>query len=114
MLIFLKYYWKQIFLVLAIAAVLGTAYKVVYDRGYKDADTHWQEIQASQEAFRDKQIESIRQLSVTGIEQTLLNNATLAKEIRLLAQTNKPLTSVPCEPTPDFIGAYNAVLKGKK
>ena len=119
-LLLLKNNWKQIVLVIALAGMVYTGYNWVWDRGYTKANVEWQEVVQKQADERAKRIDELVGYSKTNLEQTLINNEKVQKDLAEIkrASKGKPATVIvgkDCNPSPDFIDSYNkAIARGNK
>ncbi len=104
--------WKEIVVVLALLGSVYIVYDYIYDRGVNATNSEWEAKLAKQAEFRQQQIDTIEQLSKTNIEQTLLANDRMSKELKALQKSiiGKPMTTPDCQPSKDFVEIYNQTI----
>jgi hypothetical protein len=118
LLMFLKNSWKQIIIGLVIFGAVYTGYNWVWDRGYNTAGAEYREVLQEQADARAKQIEELTGYAKTNLEQSLVSNEKLQRDLAEIKRNakGKPTTVVvdkDCVPSPDFIQTYNkAIDKG--
>jgi hypothetical protein len=105
-------YWKQLVGFIVIGLICFMAYTHVFNRGVEHANKKWGDKMAVVEKFRDSQINEIQGFTKTNLEQTLTNNAEIARQLAAIQKGSKALTltSVPCVPSENFINTYNSVI----
>ncbi len=105
--------WKDIVIVLALLGSVYVVYDYIYDRGVNATNSEWEAKITKQEEFRQQQIDTIEQLAKTSIEQTLLSNDKVFKDLKAIQKSigNKPMTTPECQPSKDFIEIYNQTIE---
>lgn len=110
-LFFLKY-WKQIVVILSLAASVFFAYNYVYTKGYDAASKAYeQEIANYKKEVSDK-IAAIERTSTLLLEQSIVEQQKDAEDFAKLLATikNKKMYVINnniCEPSPDLVKIYN-------
>ena len=109
-------YWKELAVILAVAALAYGGYSYVYNIGYEAAETVCAERIQLIEELKDKRIKDIQDYAKANLEQTVLNNVNTSKDIKaLLARKAQEPTTViiegKCLPSKSFVETYNAVIE---
>lgn len=105
--------WDKILIAILIVSIAYTGYNIIYHRGYTAASQEWQIKFDNQKKFREEQITQIEAYTKTTLEQMLIANRDVSRDIRNIHATIKgqPLTNIPCTPSESFVGVYNDMLK---
>jgi len=120
LMLFLKNNWKQIILATMLVSIAYAGYNWVWDRGYTKANIEWQEVVQKQANERAARIEELIGYSKTNLEQSLINNEKVQKDLLEIKRNSKgkPTTVIvgkDCAPSPDFVNSYNqAIARGNK
>lgn len=108
LLVLLKKYWKY----LVLALVLWFLYTTIYNMGVQDTNANWEVRIEKQEKLRDEQITQIESLAKVTLEQTLINNLKVNKDLRSinLKIGTTTIKDGECIPSKEFIDTFNTII----
>lgn len=115
-LLFLKSYWKQLVVGIALSLLLYTGYHKVYSIGYSAATAEYVKKTKDYEDKLDKRIANIEANSAALLEGANKDKAALSKDLSNILNTikGKPLYILEegkCKPAPILVDTYNETIK---
>jgi hypothetical protein len=108
-------YWKELAIIIAVAALAYGGYRYIYNIGYEDAQTICAERIQLIEELKDKRIKDIQEYAKANLEQTVLNNVNTAKDIKaILNKKQEPPTVIiegKCHPSESYVKTFNQIIE---